>query len=330
MREHLWKRITILDLLIKSVSEWNRSEAPLRAAALAYYTIFSLAPLLIVSVAIASLAFSRAAAEGRIVAQIEGTVGEVAATAIQDILVNSTDVVSGSVATGIGILLSLYGASTVFWQLRASLNAMWGIAPRERTLRQNIVAVIKGRLLSAAAVLATGFVPLISLLINALWSAVPEGTRRGLLSSLAAYVPLLRLLASPVVFTVVFALIFKLLPQAKIRWREVWLGAAVTALLFWLGNALLGLYLAHSVVTSLYGAAGSLVAFLVWTYYTASIVLFGAKFTQVYANQYGVPIVPHGDARFRAAPPSRDQAHRRDRDATPQGASPLEEPQGRP
>jgi membrane protein len=161
----------------------------------------------------------------------------------------------------------------------------------------------KNYLLSAVAVLIVGLVVLGSLLINALWLAVPEQYLRRLLPNYDALKPLFQFLASPLIFMVIIALIFKWLPRAKIRWRDVWPGAAVTALLFWIGSFSVGLYLSYSNWTSIFGAASSLIALLLWVYYSAWIFLLGAKFTQIYTNKYGVPIAPRKDARFAALSP---------------------------
>lgn len=290
----------IFDLFQESIVGWFGSDAALHAAALAYYTIFSLAPLLILSLAIATKFFTQAAVEGEIVTAIEQTVGEPVAIVIQDIIVNSGNITSGGIAPIITILILLYGASTVFHQLRNSLNAMWGIVPKADSVPQNLIAILKARLLSASAVLMVGGLLLVSLLLNTLWTAIPQEYTEGWLDNIEGFEPLLQLVASPLIFMLIFAVIFKTLPKAKIRWRDVWPGAAVTALLFWLGSYLVGLYLGYSTWTSVYGAAGSLIAFLIWVYYSTWIFLFGAKFTQVYAYKFGRPIVPDADARFSA------------------------------
>lgn len=291
----------IFALLQESIVGWMASDAALHAAALAYYTIFSLAPLLILSLAMATQVFTQAAVEGKIVTAIENTVGESVAIVIQDIIVNSGNITSGGIAPAITVLVLLYGASTVFLQLRSSLNAMWGVVPRAENVSQSLIVTLKSRLLSALFALLVGCLVLASLLLNTLWTAIPRQYVERWLAPIKDFEPLLYLLASPLIFMLIFALVFKSLPKAKIRWRDVWLGSAVTALLFWLGGYLVGLYLGYSSWTSVYGPAGSLIALLIWVYYSAWIFLFGAKFTQVYANKFGTPIVPDADATFSSA-----------------------------
>jgi membrane protein len=288
----------IVDLVRESFIGWSRNEATLHAAALAYYTIFSLAPLLIISIGIATQVFSQAAVEGRIVKALDNVVGSEAAVVVEEIIKNSHYLLPNSLATGLTLLFLLYGSSSMFRQIRYSLNAMWGVTARAETVQESLITMAKNYLLSATAVLIVGLVVLASLLMNAVWTAVPEPYLQALLPNFEELVPLIRFIASPVMFMVVFVIVFKTMPKAKIRWRDTWLGSAVTALLFWLGSYLIGLYLSYSVWTSIYGAASSLIAFLIWIYYSAWIFLFGAKFTQVYANKVGRPIVPDADAMF--------------------------------
>jgi len=292
----------IFDLVRDTVMGWSRNEAPFYAAALAYYTIFSLAPLLIISTAIAASIFNQAAVEGRIVELFEGTLGPDIALLIQDIIKNSYNATSSSLATVIGVGVLLYGASTIFYKLRHALNAMWGIVPDTTAVRQSILHTLKSRLLSAAAVLVVGILLLGSLLFTAFFSAVPSETLDRWLPNFDVISRLLTILASPLVFMVVFAIIFETLPNAKIRWRDVWPGAALTAILFWIGGYFISLYLSSSGIASIYGAAGTLIIFLIWVYYSAWIFLFGAKFTQEYADKFGVPVVPDGNATFKYEP----------------------------
>ncbi|MCB0191194.1 MAG: YihY/virulence factor BrkB family protein [Anaerolineae bacterium] len=288
----------ILELFKESIIAWFWSDAALYAAALAYYTIFSLAPLLIISMVIATQMFSEAAVEGRIVATIDNAIGTAGAVVVQDIIKNSQGFLSSSVATGISILFVIYGASAVFRELRRSLNAMWGVVPRGESLHQSLMTMVKTHLLSAIAVLLVGFFVLGGLLLNALWAALPASYFEAMMRYVENVVPMAQVVASPIIYVFIFALVFKTLPQAVIRWRDVWFGAAVTAILFWLGGYTVGLYLSYSVWASVYGAAGSLIAFLLWVYYCTWIFLFGAKFTQLYAAKFGVPIIPDGDAMF--------------------------------
>ena len=283
----------ILNLFKDTALGWSRNEAAMHAAAIAYYTIFSLAPLLILSVSIASRMFDRTYVEGKVVSGIEQQFGDAAATVAQEIVRNSARIVEGRIATSLGILLLLYGASVVFLQLQASLNAMWEIERRSESMRQDLVAMLKSRLASAAFVLLIGYLLLVAIFLNTLWAAVPHEYLDQVMVYVERVVPFARLWASPIMFMVVFAVIFKALPQAKIRWRDILPGAALTALLFWLGNYFIGLYVTRSMWSSLYGAAGTVIVFLLWVYYSAWIFLFGAKFTQIYAEEVGTPIRPY-------------------------------------
>jgi membrane protein len=291
------KASAVFDLIKESFMGWWWSEAGLHAAALAYYTILSLAPLLIISIAIATPLFSEAAIEGKIVTALQSHIGQEAAVVVQEIMKNSPTLSQSGFATIITGLFLLYGASGMFRQLQNSLNMMWGIVSQADTIYQSLFTLAKHYLLSALAVLIVGFVVLVSLFINAVWLAVPEQYLRTL-PNYDDLVPLIRFIASPLLFMMIIAVIFKTLPRAKIRWRDVGPGAAVTALLFWIGSYVIGFYLSHSTWTSIFGAASSLIALLVWVYYSAWIFLLGAKFTQVYADKYGVPIAPRKGAGF--------------------------------
>lgn len=296
---------SILNLFKDSLIGWFQSDSATYAAALAYYTIFSLAPLLIISMVIATQLFSRAEVEWRIVTAAANLIGPQTAEFVGDIIKNSQGFLSSSVATGLSIIFLLYGASAVFRQLRHSINAMWGVAVRAETFHQSIFTMLKTYFLSAVAVLAVGFFLLGALLFNAMWAALPTDYYQALLDSIAQFVPVVRYVASPVIFFMVFMLTFKTLPKAKIRWRDIWPGAVLTSFLFWVGGYFVGLYLGNSSWTSLYGAAGSVIAFLLWVYYSTWIFLFGAKFTQLFAERFGEPVVPDKDAMFiELSPPT--------------------------
>lgn len=291
----------IVELFRETAVGWARNYAAVHAASLAYYTIFSLAPLLILSVSIAGTVYAEEDIEWRLVAGVEKRAGEPAATYIQEVLVNSHNEATTRLVRGVSILFLIWSGSAMFLQLQFSLNTMWEIVPRGEAIHHGLRAVIFGRLLSALLVLAIGYGLLILLAVSTLWSMAPVGYLRPVAETVDALAPVARLLSSPLLNTVVFAVAFKLLPQATIRWRDVWPGALLTSLLFWLGNYAIGYYLARGLVASLYGAAGSVMVFLLWVYYSAWIFLFGAKFTQVYANKFGRPIVPH---RYMMARPT--------------------------
>lgn len=272
---------SIFQLLKASFTAWREDKAARLAAALAYYTIFSLAPLLVVTVAVAGLVFGDQAAQGQIVGEIEGTVGETAAAAIQEMIQNAGQhEASGIIATIVGLATLLLGASGVFNQLKDALNTIWDVQPDPN---QGIWQTVKSRFLSFGMVLVVGFLLLVSLVISALLSAVGD-----FISSLLPSLPLLQaleLLLSLAILTLLFALIFKVLPDVEVAWREVWVGALVTAVLFNTGKLFLSWYLANNSTASVYGAAGSVVLILLWVYYSAQILLFGAEFTQVYASR---------------------------------------------
>ena len=250
-------------------------------AALAYYTVLSLAPLLIVAVSIAGMVYGQKAASGEIVNQVRDLVGPGGAEVIQSILANARSPAKGTLASAIGIITLLFGASGVFKALRDSLNRMWGV---KQAARLGIWATIRREFSTFGMVLGIGFLLVVSLVVSAFVTTVGK--------FLHGKVPVAFLLGSNVmvsmlVITLLFALIYRVVPSTRIRWSDVWVGAAVTAILFTIGKYLIGLYLGKASVGSAYGAAGSLVALLVWVYYSAQIFLFGAEFTHVYAQLEG-------------------------------------------
>ena len=271
---------------------WSHDKVPRHGAALAYYTVLSLVPLLVVIIAMIGLIFGREAAQGYILEQIGSLVGPQSAQAIKEMIQRASQPSTGIVATLVAAVTLLAGASGVFAQLQDSLNSLWGVEPKEG---RGIWGVIRDRFISVGALLGTGFLLLVSLVLSAAisafgkwfggWLPAPEVVLQGL-----------ELVVSLAVVTGLFALIFKVLPDAKVAWSDVWIGAFLTSLLFTIGKFAIGLYLGKSDVGSAYGAAGSLVILLVWVYYSAQILLFGAEFTQVYANKLGSRIVPSENA----------------------------------
>jgi membrane protein len=282
----------VFDLLKQTFTAFGEDKAPRLAAALAYYTVFSLAPLLVVVIAIAGLAFGQEAARGQITGQIQQLVGVTAAKAIQEILASASKPSSGIVATTIGVVTLLLGAAGVFGQLQDALNTVWGVAPKPG---RSFWETIKDRFASFTMVLGVGFLLLVSLSMSTALSALVKYVS-GVVPFLAVLGQVLDFVVSFGVVTLLFALLFKYLPDVKIGWRDVWMGAAMTALLFVVGKFAIGLYLGRSGVASAYGAAGSLVVLLLWVYYAAQILLFGAEFTKAYAKNYGSQIVPADDA----------------------------------
>lgn len=274
-------------LLKETVQEWQQDKASRLAAALAYYTVFSLAPLLVLVIAIAGSIFGTESARNQLTSQIQGLVGSSGAEVVTSALENASQpgANQGVIASAISIALLIFGASGVFVQLQDSLNTIWNVEPKPG---QGIVYFIQKRLLSFSMILVIGFLLLVSLVVSTALAAFSGFLNQGL----AGLSWLLNFVISIGLITLLFAAIFKYLPDAKIGWKDVTVGAFITALLFNLGKYLLGLYLGNSSFASTYGAAGSLVVLLAWIYYSAQILFFGAEFTQVYARRFGSRIMP--------------------------------------
>lgn len=277
-------------LVKRSFSDWMEDKAPRLAAALAYYTVFSIAPLLIIVIAIAGLVFGPAEVQREVVAQVESLIGETGAAAVEGMLGSASDPESGIFAAIAGAVTLVLGASGLFGQLQDALNTIWEVAPRPD---RGIWGTIQDRFLSFTMVLGVGFLLLVSLVISAALAGL-ERYLGGILPE--AILQIVNFIISFLVIMLLFAMIYKVLPDVEIAWRDVWLGAAITSLLFTIGKLLIGLYLGHSSVASAYGAAGSLAVILIWVYYSAQILLLGAEFTQVYANLYGSGVRPDEDA----------------------------------
>jgi membrane protein len=274
----------IVELFKEVAYEWHQDRVPRLGAALAYYSVFSIAPLLIIAVAITAVVFG-GQAQSKIIHEIEDTVGEGVAQAIQDITKGAGNRHTGIVATVLGVVTLLFGASGVFGQLQDSLNTIWRVTPPPGAT--GVWQFIKDRFLSFTMVLGTGFLLLVSLVVTAALEAANKFLPAGSTVAGVWIWQIVNNLISFLVITLLFAMIFKILPQVKLTWRDVWVGALVTAVLFTLGKYLIGLYLGHAGVASTYGAAGSLVIILIWVYYSSQILLFGAEFTRVYAQKYG-------------------------------------------
>lgn len=282
----------LLDVAKETYHDWSEDKASRLAAALAYYTAFSVAPLLLLAITIAGAIFGREAAQGQVFGQLEGLLGAQAAEAVQTAIANSQTATGGTIAAVVGILTLLWSASNVFAQLQEALNTIWEVAPDPKA---GILATIKRRFFSMTMVLGIGFMLLVSLVLSTAVAALGGFFERALPGG-GFILQAFNFALSFAVVTGLFAAIYKILPDATIRWGDVWVGAVVTALLFNVGKLLIGLYLGHASVGSTYGAAGSLLVFLVWVYYSAQILFFGAEFTQVYARRYGSHITPSDDA----------------------------------
>ncbi len=275
--------LNLYELLKESAIGWSKNNASLLAAALTYSTIFALAPLLVIGVAVAGAVFGDAAVQGQIVTEIQDQVGEPAAVIIQDLISNARQSKSGVMATILSSILLFIGASGLFSQLQTSLNMIWGLQPAPKS---GILNTVRKRALAFGMVLIVGLLLLLSFAISTIITAVGDRLTV-LLPGIGTLLPTIDFLASLIILTLLFALLFKILPDVQITWKDVLLGAAVTTIFFMLGRYLIGLYLAHNSSTSAYGAAGSLVLILLFVYYSAQIFLFGAEFTQVYANKFG-------------------------------------------
>ena len=268
----------------QSVSAWIDDYAPSMGAAISYYTVFSIAPLLIIVIAVAGFVWGREAVQGEIVGQLTGLIGKEGATGIQALIESANQPTQGVVATVISTLVLIVGATTVFAELQSALDRIWQVPQVPKA--SGIWATLRTRLLSLGFILGLGFLMLVSLVSSAGIAAL-GGWAKGLLPGWAALLYVINLVFSVGFTTVLFAMIFKLMPQAQVSWRDVWVGAGVTAVLFEIGKTLISLYIGKSSVTSSFAAAGSLVVLLIWVYYSAQIYLLGAEFTWGYAKSHG-------------------------------------------
>ncbi len=283
----------VVDLFVDAGTAWSRDKASLYAASIAYYMTFSIAPMLVLAIAIAGRIFSQAAIEGQLVSQIEAFIGPEAAILVQNLLANAS--LGSSSFTIISALILLWAASGVFNHLKRALDIIYGVIRRPMAPTKGVFHAVRTRFFSFAMVILMGVLLLLSLTLNAVATAMG--------SFLVAYFPELaelnaivtRFIAPGIMFFL-FGIIFKTLPEARVAWRDVWLGAGVTTLLFLLGNFFIGVYLSISNVGSVYGAAGSLIVVLVWIYYSAQILLYGAEFTKIFAIRYGSGIIPRSEA----------------------------------
>jgi membrane protein len=274
---------SVKQLIWGVVGRWSEINAPRLGAALSYYTMLSIAPLLVVCIAIAGMVFGEQAARGQIVGQIHGLVGPQGGQAIQTMLENAHKPGAGLLAGLFGILTLLFGASGVFIELRDALNLIWGVRAKNNA---GFKAMVRDRFTSFAIVVGVGFLLMVSLLASAAIAAV-EHFFSGFLPVPAPLLEATNALVTFVGVTMAFALLYKVMPDVRIEWRDVWIGAGVTAALFSMGKFLIGFYLGKAAPGSAYGAAGSLVVFLVWVYYSAQIFYLGAEFTHAFAERHG-------------------------------------------
>lgn len=285
-----WSRI--LELLKRSGLQWYEDEAPQKAASLAYYTLLSTAPLLLFTVTVAGFAFGDDAARGQVAQQVGSVVGPQAADAIQGVVRNAHNETSGTLSSIIGVAVLLFGASGVFGELQTTMNAIWRVKPKPG---RGVMGFLHDRFLSFTMVLGVAFMLLVSLVLSAALAAVGRFLSHSMPGGETIW-QILNFAFSIAVITGLFGLIFKVIPDVEVRWRDVWVGSLVTAVLFSIGKFALGLYLGKSSFTSSYGAAGSIVALVVWVYYASQIVFMGAEFTQVYARMFGGNVEPSPQA----------------------------------
>ena len=270
-------------LVKTAVSSWLDDYAPSMGAALSYYTVFSLAPLLLIVVSVAGLVFGEEAVRGELFDQLQGLMGADAARAIQGLVASVDKPTQGVLGTGLGIALLVFGATTVFGELQDALDRIWRAPARKKG---GLWLLLRARLLSFGMILGLAFLLMVSLVLGAAISALGKWWGPAFVGW-ETLLQIVNLLVGFGLTTAVFAMIYKLMPRAHVRWHDVWLGAIVTALLFTIGKFLIGLYIGKSGVASGFGAAGSLIVVFLWVYYSAQIFLVGAEFTWVYARTHG-------------------------------------------
>ncbi len=280
---------TWLKIPLDAAKAWNADNAFKHSAAVSFYTLFSLAPVTIIVVTIVGFFLGREQASQQFQTQITQLIGAASAEVVAAAAKASEQKDATWFATTVGIVLLLVGATTVFGQLQDSLNDIWGV--RAKPSRSGWVVIIFQRLISFAMVLTIGFLLLVSLAVSTALTAFFKLFDQGLLAS-PALLQAANLGVGLLVITVLFALLFKVLPDVKLRWRDVWIGAFITSLLFSLGRYLIALYLGHSTVASIYGTAGSLVALLIWVYYSCAILFYGVEFTYAYRMAQGLDVDP--------------------------------------
>lgn len=272
--------------MLETYKDFSGNRVPKLAAALAYYSMFSIAPLLIIAISLAGLIFGNDAAQGLVFSELQHLVGKDAARFVQYMILASSKNSSSIFATILGGVFLIFGAVAVTFELKDDLNLIWGVKPRP-----GIKRLLLSRIFSFGLVLSLGFLLLISLLINSFLSGIGNYLI-GRFSNISAILSVVNLILSYALVTLLFAAIFRVIPDAYIRWRDVWIGAIVTMVLFSIGKYLIGLYLGNTSFSSSYGAAGSLVVVLIWVYFSSQIVLFGAEFTKVYSRMSGNPLKP--------------------------------------
>jgi membrane protein len=271
------------ELLKQTFQDWNADHAPRLAAALSYYTAFAIAPLLVIAIAIAGAVLGQDQVQRQVMNAIGDTVSSDAASLISGMIESASQPREGTIATIIGLITLLFGAIGAFSQLQGALDAIWDVEDKPR--KGGIFGIVRSYLLNFGMVIFVGFLLLVSLILTTVLSAA--GQFLGNFIQTGLVLQIVNLVVGFIVITLLFALIYKVLPRAEVAWRDVWIGAAFTAVLFSIGRFALSFYLAQSSTASAYGAAGSFVVILLWVYYSAQILLFGAEFTQVFSSRFG-------------------------------------------
>ncbi|HZY18113.1 MAG TPA: YihY/virulence factor BrkB family protein [Ramlibacter sp.] len=274
----------LFQLAVRAVKSWSDDYAPSMGAAISYYTVFSLAPLLVIVIAIAGAVFGREAVQGLISDQLSGLVGAQGAEMVEGLIAGASDTDRGLVAGLISIGVLVVGATTVFAELQSALDRIWKVPATAKP--SGITGLLRARLLSFGLILGVAFLLMVSLVVSATLAAFGSWAS-GLLPGWEVLLQVLNLVVSLGILTVLFALIFKFMPSTQVAWRDVWVGAIATAVLFEIGKLGIGLYIGKSGMDETFQAAGALVVLLVWVYYAAQIFLLGAEFTKSYADEHG-------------------------------------------
>jgi membrane protein len=299
------------DVTKKTAVAWNKADPFRQSAVIAYYAIFSIPALLVIIIACAGLAFGREAVQGQISGQVGTTMGDETAKQVEEIIANASEKKSSIIATIISVVTLILGATAVFTQLQVSLDQIWEV---KITAKKMWLKTLKDRLLSFGLIISIAFLLLVSLLLTTFLAAFGDWIEAHLPDFMLYVFFLINFIISFGVITVLFALMFKILPDAQIRWRDVWIGAMVTALLFILGKFLMGIYFAKAEPGSTYGAAGSIILIMLWVSYSCMIVFFGAEFTKQYTTHFGGELKPKRGAEL-ILPDEKEQTVREKNEA---------------
>ncbi|MEP7250829.1 MAG: YihY/virulence factor BrkB family protein [Ginsengibacter sp.] len=289
------KVISIFQYIKKVFAEFSADDILKYSASLAYYTVFSIAPLFVIISTLTSIFFAKEAVQGQVYEQLEGLVGKVAALQIQDIIKNIHLTGNSFFASVISIIILLIGATTIFGEVQDSFNKIWGLRIKSKKTWWKLILT---RLLSFSLIICIGFIMMVSLVLNALVSAFGKFIGHYIRNFSVYFIEVTETILSLCIATFLFSLMFKWLPDAKIKWKDVFFGGLITAIFFTLGKFAIGFYLGNSNLTTLYGAAGSIIIIMVWVYYSSIILYFGAEFTKVHAKLYGGKIFPNDFAEW--------------------------------